>query len=116
MGILGDRILLIFERESGMHLFISFMLLTVSVSLAEELPYFHVIGGDVGAWGEILGAIGMEAKPMEEARVFVARAGAPASAEWAAGVEGGAFLILEGQSSLAEQLGFRGGQTVIRLG
>jgi len=98
-----------------MHLFISFLLLTIGVCVAEELPYFHVIGEDVGAWREILGAIGMEAKPMEEARVFVARAGAPASSEWEARVEGGAFLILEGQSPLAEQFGFRGGQTAIRL-
>ncbi|MGP8247184.1 MAG: hypothetical protein ACLQVN_22040 [Bryobacteraceae bacterium] len=74
-----------------------------------------MLARDAGGWPEMLGSIGMEATPMEEARVFVARAGTPASAEWAARVEGGAFLILEGQSALAEQFGIRSGQTVVRV-
>jgi hypothetical protein len=102
-----------------MRLFISLLflsLLTITPVCTAELPYFHVLVSDTGAWPEILGSIGMEAKPLEEARVFVAGSGTPASAEWAARVEGGAFLILEGQSPLAEQFGFRGGRTVVRLG
>jgi len=93
-----------------------FWLVTAGSALNAELPYFHVLAHDGGAWPEVLGSIGMEAAPMEDARVFVAGAGTPASAEWAARVEGGAFLILEGQSALAEQFGFRAGKAALNLG
>ena len=99
-----------------MRLCISLLWLTAGLVCSEQLPYFHVLGGNQESWASILGSIGMEAKPMDEAQVFVAGAGAPASTEWQARLEGGAFLVLEGQSPLAEQLGFRSGQTVIHLG
>jgi len=74
---------------------------------AAGLPYFSVLAEDAGAWPEILSSIGLQPKPAGVARVFVARAGAPASAEWPARVERGAILILEGQSSLADLFGFK---------
>jgi hypothetical protein len=45
----------------------------------------------------------------------VARAGAPASAEWTARVEQGAILILEGESSLAEMFGFKRTKDSVRV-
>jgi hypothetical protein len=77
------------------------------ISLAVLLPYFSVLSENPGAWPEILSSIGFEARPPGVAKVFVTRAGAPASQEWPGRVENGAFLILEGESSLAEMFGFR---------
>ncbi|MGA2120310.1 MAG: hypothetical protein ABSH56_37000 [Bryobacteraceae bacterium] len=99
-----------------MRLCISLLWLAAGLIRGEQLPYFHMVGGSQESWASILGSIGMEAKPMDEARVFVAGEGAPASTEWMARIEEGAFLILEGQSPLAEQLGFRSGQKVLRVG
>ncbi len=76
---------------------------------AAELPYFSVLSEDAGAWPEILGSIGLQRKPAGLSRIFVARSGAAASVEWPARVERGAILILEGESSLADLLGFRRG-------
>jgi len=83
---------------------------------AAELPYFSVLSEDAGAWPDILSSIGLEAKPAGLARIFVARSGAPGSTEWAARVEGGAVLILEGESSLAESFGFRRSKQDVRVG
>jgi hypothetical protein len=74
---------------------------------AAELPYFSVLSEDAGAWPEILGSIGLQRQPAGLSRIFVARTGAAASAEWPARVERGAILILEGESSLADLFGFR---------
>jgi hypothetical protein len=82
---------------------------------AAEMPYFSVLSDDPGAWPEILSSIGFQAKPAGLAHVFVARSGAPGSSEWAARVEGGAVLILEGESSLAESFGFRRGKENVRV-
>ncbi len=79
----------------------------VAVASASELPYFAVLSEDAGAWPEILSSVGFQPQPAGLARIFVARAGTPASVEWQARVEKGAILILEGESSLAELFGFR---------
>jgi len=71
------------------------------------LPYFSVLSEDAGAWPEILQSVGFQRQPAGLAHIFVARTGAPASAEWPGRVEKGAVLILEGESSLAETFGFR---------
>ena len=76
---------------------------------AAELPYFAILSEDAGAWPAILSSIGLERQPAGLAHIFVARAGAPGSAEWSARVGRGAILILEGESSLAEMFGFRRG-------
>lgn len=91
------------------------LVLVCSLAGAAELPYFSVLSGDVGAWPEILSSVGFQPKPAGLARIFVARAGAAGSSEWAARVEGGAVLILEGESSLAE-LGFRRRKENVRVG
>jgi hypothetical protein len=92
------------------------LLLFASAASAAELPYFSVLSEDTGAWPEILSSIGLQAKPASMAHVFVARSGADASEEWKARVEGGAVLILEGESSLAELFGFRRGKENVRVG
>src|SRR5260370_28713336 len=74
---------------------------------AAELPYFSVLSEDAGAWPDILASVGLQRQPAGVSRIFVARTGAAASAEWPARVERGAILILEGESSLADLFGFR---------
>jgi hypothetical protein len=74
---------------------------------ASDLPYFSILSDDKGAWPAILSSIGLQAQPAALARVFVVRAGAPASPEWPGRVERGDLLILEGESSLADSFGFR---------
>src|ERR1039457_589615 len=82
---------------------------------AAELPYFSVLSDDPGAWPEILSSVGAQRQPACLARIFVARTGAPASAEWNGRVEKGAILILEGESSLADMFGFRRGKENVRV-
>lgn len=83
---------------------------------AADLPYFSVLSEDAGAWPEILSSIGLQRQPAGVSRIFVARSGAPASAEWPARVEKGAILILEGESNLAELFGFRRTRENARVG
>jgi len=88
----------------------SLVLVLAASGAAAEMPYFSVLSDDAGAWPEILSSVGFQAKPAGLAHIFVARSGAPGSSEWTARVEGGAVLILEGESSLAESFGFRRGK------
>jgi hypothetical protein len=66
---------------------------------------YTVIGTEPGAWPQILSSIGL--LPATDPGVFVARPGAAADPSWRTKVEGGAFLILEGDSALAASFGFR---------
>src|SRR5258706_3250092 len=86
---------------------IAALLVLLARPLAAGEPYFSVLSDDPGAWPAILSSIGLQPQPAALARVFVARTGAPASAEWPSRIERGAILILEGESSLADSLGFR---------
>jgi hypothetical protein len=83
-----------------------FFLLALPLSAA-TLPYFSVLSDDPGAWPEILSSVGFQRQPAGLSHIFVARPGAPASAEWPARVDRGSILILEGESSLADLFGFR---------
>ena len=82
---------------------------------AASLPYFAILSDDSGAWPAILSSIGLQPQPASVAHVFVARAGAAASADWYARVDQGAILILEGESSLAEMFGFKRGKENVRV-
>src|ERR1700760_2514678 len=66
------------------------------------LPYYAVVAGDAGPWTAILSSVGLQARDAGEAHVLVARAGAAAAPQWAARVDDGAILILEGESPLAD--------------
>ena len=72
--------------------------------------FFHVMEGDAGGWPEILSSIGLTSAAPGAAQIFIAPhgTGAPA-AEWTARVDGGAMLVLEGESPLAAAFGFRPG-------
>lgn len=89
-------------------------LLLASGAHGAELPYFQVMARDGGSWPQIFSSIGFEARP--DAHVFVARPGAAASAAWPARIQKGAILVLEGESPLAESLGFRAGKNTVRTG
>src|SRR5215471_8099499 len=82
-------------------------LLVPAALSAATLPYFSVLSEDAGAWPGILSSIGLQKQPAAISRIFVARTGAAASAEWPARVERGSILVLEGESSLADMFGFR---------
>ena len=90
-----------------MRLLISLALAVTAAAQPRDLPYFAVLSDDAGSWPEILSSVGFQRQPAALAHIFVARAGAAASAEWPARVEHGAALILEGESSLADSFGFR---------
>ena len=60
-----------------------------------------------GIGRQILASMGLLEGTAVSSRVFVARSGSAASPEWKARVDGGAVLVLEGESSLAEMFGFR---------
>jgi hypothetical protein len=91
------------------------LLVCALTGAAAAPPYFNVLSDDAGAWPEILSSIGLQARPAGLAHIFVTRAGASGSSEWSARVEGGAVLILEGESSLAESFGFRRGKENVRV-
>ncbi len=78
-------------------------------------PYFHVLGGDAGAWPAILSSIGLLPANGSDAKIVVARGGAAASPEWRAKVESGSLLIVEGESPLAEMFGFRATKQSVRV-
>ncbi|MBS1859954.1 MAG: hypothetical protein JST11_31585 [Acidobacteria bacterium] len=90
-----------------MRLTAAFVTLALALPLAAADPYFSVLSDDPGAWPAILSSVGFLPQPAALARVFVARTGAPDSAAWPARIQRGDFLILEGESSLADAFGFR---------
>ena len=92
------------------------LLVVPVLAAAAGLPSFSVPGEAPGPWPEILGAIGLQAKPVAQARVLVLRSGVAASPEWIARVDTGTILILEGESSLAAMFGFKRGQERVRVG
>lgn len=88
------------------------LLLFVPVAVsAGELPYFNVLGRDAGSWPQIFGSVGFQQHA--DAHVFVARAGSAATSDWPGRIEKGAILVLEGESPLAESLGFKHGKGTV---
>jgi hypothetical protein len=78
-------------------------------------PYFTVISGEPGSWPQVLSSIGLQQQPAPESQIFIAGPGAAAAKDWPARVEKGAILILEGESTLAEQFGFRPGTGTVKV-
>ena len=88
------------------------LLLFVPVAVsAGELPYFNVLGRDAGSWPQIFASVGFQQHA--DAHVFVARAGSAATSDWPGRIEKGAILVLEGESPLAESLGFKHGKGTV---
>lgn len=98
-----------------MRLLISFVLLIAPGAWAARFPYFIVLAEDQGAWPAILNSVGYMPGTAASSRIFVLRAGSAASTEWPARVEDGAYLILEGESPVAEMFGFRRSKDNVRV-
>src|SRR5437016_360486 len=86
-----------------------FLISLVLLSAAQAAPptTYNVLATDGGAWSEILSSVGLRAAPARQAGILVLRPGSAGSAEWPTRVENGAFLILEGESAVADLFGFR---------
>ncbi len=70
-------------------------------------PHFYYAPKGTEPWPEILGAIGLPpAASLAEARIIVLGNGAP-PADWRERLQTGAIFIVEGESPLAAELGFR---------
>ncbi len=81
-------------------------LLAAALQAAPPLK-FRVLGREPGSWPNILAAVGFEPGEDAAAGIFVLRAGTSGAAQWLERLEQGAFLILEGESETAGQLGFQ---------
>lgn len=84
---------------------VSFLVLAAAAHGA-GLPYFAMLSDDAGGWPAIFTSVGFQPAPAAVSRIFIARTGSAASGEWNARIANGAVLVLEGESSLAEMLGF----------
>jgi len=89
--------------------------LSAALAHAASIPGFAVLSEDQGGWPLILQSVGFLPQPAASARLFVLRAGSAGSPEWPARVESGAYLILEGDTSVAEQFGFRIAKDNVRV-
>ena len=91
---------------------LGYALLLIAVSLragpASNRFTFHVTGDDPAGWQEMLSSMGLVNGAVDNAGVVVApRPTDRSAAEWSARVESGTVLVLEGESPLAEALGFQ---------
>ncbi|MEQ1949032.1 MAG: hypothetical protein ABL995_17705 [Bryobacteraceae bacterium] len=77
------------------------------LSAAPRFQY-HVLGEEPGSWPEILSSIGLLDGPTASAAVIVAPRGIDLpAAEWLERVSRGTILVVEGDSPLANTLGFK---------
>ena len=82
--------------------------LTAPVNKAAPRFTFAVMGTEAGSWPAILSSIGLVPGAPDTAGVAVIPSGFNTSGiDWAARVERGTILILEGGSPVAEQFGFK---------
>jgi hypothetical protein len=93
---------------------VSYFFIACAVALqAENIQprlSFHVIGDEPGGWPELLSSLGLTAGTGGGDSVIIAPHGTSLPlAEWAARVEHGAILVLEGESPLAAAFGFHAG-------
>ncbi|HUA86590.1 MAG TPA: hypothetical protein VMB85_22180 [Bryobacteraceae bacterium] len=68
---------------------------------------YHVLGDASGSWPAILSSVGLVNAPAASAAIIVAPHGTPADPKWAARVQSGAILVLEGDSPLAASFGIK---------
>lgn len=81
-----------------------------------DVPGYHIAGAEASGWRGILNSLGLPERPVAEARVIVLGQGAGGTAgEWLARADGGAVLIVEGNSDVARSLGFLAGAKKIRV-
>lgn len=79
------------------------------VGMAAAAQFAYYVGGDdPGSWPQILSSIGLTTGPGVPINLFIVRTVAPGSVpQWTQKIEQGGIVVLEGQSDLAEALGFR---------
>ena len=81
-----------------------------SAEVPPALFHFHIAGDEPGPWPAILSSIGLVESGAGAAGVVVVRAGLAAAApQWLDRAGQGAVVVVEGESGLAEALGFRPG-------
>ena len=73
---------------------------------------YHVAGEEPGPWPKILSSVGFTPATGGPTNLFVVRSGAPAATpaaiqQWVRRLEQGSLIVLEGESDLAEALGFK---------
>jgi len=72
---------------------------------------YHIAGDDAGPWPQILGSIGLNAAAGGPANLVVVRNVAPGSVpQWMQRITEGEIVVLEGESELAQALGFEAGK------
>lgn len=82
-------------------------LILLAVPMEAAIFSYHIAGDETAPWPAILGSIGLQAQPLGPAGVLVVRAGAVGPAQpWLERAKQGAFVILEGESGPASELGF----------
>jgi hypothetical protein len=81
---------------------------------APEVPGYHVAGAEAAGWAPMLQSLGLPERPEAEARVLVFPGGA-AGQGWLARADGGAVVILDGDSEAARSLGFIPGAKKLRV-
>ena len=80
-------------------------------SLAATTFTYHIAGDDPGSWPAILSSIGLTAASGGPANLVVVRNVAPRSVpQWIQRIEQGEMVVLEGESDLAQALGFVAGK------
>ncbi len=68
---------------------------------------YHVVGDEPGPWPGILSSVGLTSSSTGIASVFVIRSNSPMTGtQWLERAERGAFVILEGDSPVAREIGF----------
>src|SRR5579872_5258765 len=92
------------------------ILLAAAATAQEPQPYFCVIGAKAGGWDAVLSSVGYRREDSDRAKIFVLRTGTPASKQWAQRVAQGAYVVLEGESPVAESFGFERGKERVSAG
>ena len=81
-------------------------LILLAAPLLASPSTYRVLAPEAGAWPEILESVGFRPSPASLAGIYVLRPGSSGAAQWTARVEAGSFLILEGESAVADAFGF----------
>lgn len=68
---------------------------------------YRIIGSTDGSWPQVLGAVGYQQTPSSDAHIVVVRPDAdPGALDWSELARGGATVVLDGASQVAETFGF----------
>lgn len=88
------------------------LLFTLCTAAAATTTFtYHIAGDDPGPWPQILSSIGLTKAAGGPSNLFVVRNVAPGSVpQWIQRIEQGAIVVIEGESELADALGFKAGK------